>query len=62
MALAMQARCVHKVAGAWATHPRAAHRHHPQSQVVWEAMCVLPSVRVLLEQVVMEVWEEGGPQ
>ena len=24
-------------------------------------MCVLPGVRVLLEQAVMEVWEEGGP-
>lgn len=25
-------------------------------------MCVLPGVRVLLEQAVMEVWEEGGPR
>lgn len=25
-------------------------------------MCVLPSVRVLLEQAVVEVWEEGGPR
>lgn len=34
LALAVQARCVHKVAGAWATHPCAAHRRYPQSQVV----------------------------
>lgn len=25
-------------------------------------MCVLPGVLVLLEQAVMEVWEEGGPR
>lgn len=34
LALAVQARCVHKVASARATHSCAAHRHHPQSQVV----------------------------
>lgn len=34
LALAVQTGCVHKVAGAWATHPCAAHRHCPQSQVV----------------------------